>query len=89
MEIAFSSSFKRAFRKKIKGNAVLETEFWNRVEIFITNPHDVFLRTHKLTGKLKDLWSFSITFDLRVVFFFEDNNRKAIFIDFGSHEEVY
>ncbi len=31
-EVAFSSSFKRAFKRRIKGDAVLETRFWERLE---------------------------------------------------------
>jgi mRNA-degrading endonuclease YafQ of YafQ-DinJ toxin-antitoxin module len=41
-----------------------------------------------LRGKLKDLWSFSIEFDLRVVFYFEEE-KECVFIDIGTHEEVY
>ena len=37
-EINFSSSFKRAFKKLIKGNPNLEDTFWQKVEIFVNNP---------------------------------------------------
>jgi addiction module RelE/StbE family toxin len=87
-EVAFSSSFKRAFRRRIKGNAALETRFWERVELFQDNPFDQRLRTHKLSGTLKDLWSFSIQYDLRIVFSFLEGDR-ALFVDIGTHEEVY
>ena len=47
-------------------------------------------KTHKLSGKLKGLWSFSIEYDLRVVFFFtNDKPKKAVFVDMGTHDEVY
>ncbi|MFQ5632984.1 MAG: type II toxin-antitoxin system YafQ family toxin [bacterium] len=46
------------------------------------------MRTHKLSGKLKGLWSFSIEYDLRIVFYFADES-KAIFVDIGTHNEVY
>ena len=32
-EIAFSSSFKRAFKKRIEGRKPLEDRFWKRVEM--------------------------------------------------------
>ena len=70
MEISFSSSFKKTFEKKVKGNKDLEEKFWTKVSIFIANPFDSKLRTHKLSGKLKELWSFSIEYDIRVIFFF-------------------
>ena len=87
-EVAFSSSFKRAFKRKIKGNAGLESHFFERLEIFQNNPFDQRLRTHKLSGRLKDLWSFTIEYDLRVVFSFLEGER-VLFVDIGTHEEVY
>jgi len=88
IEIAFSTSFKRAFRKRVVGNATTEARFWERVEGFKNDPFDPKLRTHKLSGKLKDLWGFSIEYDLRVVFYFVDN-RRVVFVDIGTHTEVY
>jgi mRNA-degrading endonuclease YafQ of YafQ-DinJ toxin-antitoxin module len=89
MEISFSNSFKKTFEKKVKGNKDLEEKFWTKISIFLINPFDSKLRTHKLSGKLKELWSFSIENDIRVIFFFTDNQTKAVFTDFGSHDEVY
>ena len=89
MEVAFSNSFKREFKKRIK-STVLEPEFWIRLEIFIADPFDPRLKTHKLSGKLKGLWSFSVEFDTRVIFFFtKDKPKKAVFTDIGTHKEVY
>jgi addiction module RelE/StbE family toxin len=87
-EVAFSLSFQRAFKRRIKGNSALEARFWERLELFQNNPFDQKLRTHKLSGQLKDLWSFSIQYDLRVVFSFLEGDR-ALFVDIGTHEEVY
>lgn len=88
ISIAFSSSFKKVFYKTIKNNPDLDELFWGKVDIFIKNPFDKRLRTHKLSGKLKDLWSFSVRFDIRVVFYFEDG-EKCVFVDIGTHDEVY
>ena len=89
MEISFSSSFKKVFRKKIKGSTS-EDIFWEKTELFIIDPFHLQLKTHKLSGKLTGLWSFSIEYDLRVVFYFtKDKPQKAIFIDIGTHDEVY
>jgi mRNA-degrading endonuclease YafQ of YafQ-DinJ toxin-antitoxin module len=88
MVISFSSSFKRAFKKRIKGNAALEARFWQKVEQFTIDPFDSSLKTHKLSGKLKDLWSFSLEYDERVLFYFTDDG-KAVFVDIGNHDEVY
>jgi mRNA-degrading endonuclease YafQ of YafQ-DinJ toxin-antitoxin module len=88
IEIGFSSSFKRAFRRRIKGKPELEEKFWQRTKIFKADPFDARLKTHKLSGKLKDLWSFTIEFDLRVLFYFAEEN-KAVFVDIGKHDVVY
>jgi mRNA-degrading endonuclease YafQ of YafQ-DinJ toxin-antitoxin module len=89
MEISFSNSFKKAFRKKIRGSS-FEDIFWKKVETFANDPYNLQLKTHKLSGRLKDLWSFSIDYDVRVVFYFtKDKPLKAIFVDVGTHDEVY
>ena len=81
VEISFSSSFRRAFKKRIKGNSDLEARFWQKVEQFTIDPFDQSLKTHKLSGKLKELWSFSVEYDQRVLFYFtEDGN--IVFIDY-------
>jgi mRNA-degrading endonuclease YafQ of YafQ-DinJ toxin-antitoxin module len=87
-QIAFSSSFKRAFKKRIGKRKDLEEKFWRRVEIFVLNPHDSRLRTHKLSGVLREQWSFTVEYDVRVVFSFLPDNR-VVFEDIGSHDEVY
>lgn len=88
MKVAFSSSFNRAFRKRIKNNVEIEDRFWTRMEWFTADPKDPRLRPHKLSGKLEDLWSFSVTYDVRVIFYFAGED-KAVFIDIGTHDEVY
>jgi len=89
MEVSFSGTFKKAFSKKIKGTLSEET-FWQALDIFISDPFTMKLKTHKLSGKLKGLWSFSIEHDLRVVFYFTtDKPKKAVLVDIGNHDDVY
>ncbi|AFZ23442.1 hypothetical protein Cylst_1136 [Cylindrospermum stagnale PCC 7417] len=72
----------------IQVNVDLEARFWQKLEQFTADPFEKSLRTHKLSGKLKDFWSFSIDYDARVLFYFTDN-VNAVFVDIGSHDEVY
>ena len=88
MEVSFSSAFKRAFEKRIKGNIDLEERFWQKLEQFTIGPYEPSLKTHKLSGKLKDFWSFSVDYDERVLFYFTED-EKAVFVDIGSHDQVY
>ena len=89
MEISFSESFKKGFKKRIK-DINLEQLFWDKVQVFIENPFDARLKTHKLSGKLDGLSSFSVAYDIRVVFYFtKEKPTKAVFVDIGNHNEVY
>ena len=88
IEISFSTSFRKAFKRKVRGNPTLEERFWERIAIFKNNPFDPRLRTHKLTGSMRDRRSFSIDYDLRVLFVFVEPGR-AVFGNIGTHDEVY
>ena len=88
IKIAFSSSFKRAFKRRIAGDAERENRFRIKIESFKNNPFESSLKTHKLSGKLKDYWSFSVEYDVRIIFYFVDD-ENVLLIDIGSHKEVY
>jgi len=88
IEVSFSSAFIRAFNKKIKGQPDLEKIFYEKLQLFIENPFDPRLKTHKLSGKLQDMWSFSITYQIRVTFTFVKSDL-VLFEDFGTHTAVY
>ena len=53
--------------------------------VFRLNPFDPRLETHKLHGKDKDSWSFSITHKYRIKFLFLTDN-KILFLDIGKHD---
>jgi len=76
MDIAFSSSFKRAFKKRIKNKKEIEELFWESIALFIQDPFHPLLKTHKLSGNLKNLWSFSVTYDVRVIFSLKITTKK-------------
>ncbi len=88
IEIVPTSAFQKAFKRKVRGNKNLEMRFRQRVSIFQGDPFDPSLRTHRLGGELQGLWSFSLDYDVRVVFSFVEPNL-VLFVDIGTHEEVY
>lgn len=88
IEIAYYPAFIKAYQKKTKNNPAFKKKFAEKLEIFKQNPYDARLRTHKLTGILKELYSFSIDYDNRVIFSFYTSSQ-VIFEDFGNHNEVY
>jgi mRNA-degrading endonuclease YafQ of YafQ-DinJ toxin-antitoxin module len=56
--------------------------------IFRADTFDPRLHTHKLSGRLKDLWVFSVTRDIRIVFEFLEAD-EVLFHSIGRHEVVY
>ena len=86
-KIHWGSSFKRAFKKRVAGKPPEEI-FANQLKIFVNDPFDSRVKTHKLSGKLEGLWSFSVSYNCRVVFKFLPGNT-VLLIDIGSHDEVY
>jgi addiction module RelE/StbE family toxin len=84
----WDEGFKRSYRKRIRKRVELRKKFWQRLELFLSNPFAPQLRTHKLSGKLESQWAFSVDEDCRVVFEFIGQDR-VLLIDIGGHEEVY
>jgi len=88
IEITLSPAFIKAFNKRTKFNPLLVKNFRDKINIFKQNPFDMRLKTHKLSGNLKDFYSFSLEYDCRIIFYFADKN-KVVFFDVGSHDQVY
>ena len=86
-KLVWASGFKRAFRKRVLGTPE-EARFQQKMDMFVENPFDARLKTHKLTGRLEGLWAFSTASDCRVIFRFL-SKEHVLLIDIGSHDEVY
>lgn len=56
-----------------------------KIDIFLENPYSPALKTHKLSGQLKNYWSFSVAYRLRIIFRFYQEDMVE-FIDIGGHE---
>lgn len=58
----------------------------HRISIFRHNLFDSRLDTHRLHGKLKNQWSFSVDGRNRVLFEFLDKKKEdVVFLDIGDH----
>jgi addiction module RelE/StbE family toxin len=88
IEFIWDSGFKRNYKKKILNDSNLTAKFEETITIFSKNPFDRKLRTHKLSGELKDCWAFAVDYNTRIIFKFL-SNKEVLLIDIGSHEEVY
>ncbi|HAV66731.1 TPA: type II toxin-antitoxin system mRNA interferase toxin, RelE/StbE family [Candidatus Beckwithbacteria bacterium] len=82
MKIYYSSKFSREYKKLPTNIKSLAEE---KEPIFRKNPHHPKLKTHKLTGKLKSYWAFSIDYQHRIIF--EFINKNAVwFHSVGTHQ---
>lgn len=83
--IVFDTYFERTFEdyKKRLSKKGLE-KLKERLIIFRNNPFDSRLKTHKLKGRLKNYWVFSVSYSDRLLFRFL-NRDKVFFIDIGDH----
>jgi mRNA-degrading endonuclease YafQ of YafQ-DinJ toxin-antitoxin module len=86
--LKFTPHFKKAFNKLVKRNPDCAFDILNSLLLFSNNPFNPVLKSHKLSGDKKELWSFSVQSDLRIIFGFETDNT-AILVNIGSHDEVY
>lgn len=81
VEIFYSPKFLKMYRKlprRVKLSA------HQKENIFRQNPYDPGLKTHKLTGKLKKYWAFSIGYNYRIVFSFT-SDQNVRFHAVGTH----
>ncbi len=88
INLSYSNHFTKALKKRLIGNKTFEKKFFQKIELFTQNPFHSSLKTHKLSGDLEGYWSFSIEYNVRVIFYFS-SDIKVVFADIGSHDEVY
>jgi len=84
----------RRFEKSFgKLNIKTQKLFIKKLKIFIDDEYTASLKTHKLKGKRKNEYSFSVTDDIRAIYEKQMRKRKEIliftFLDIGGHNMVY
>jgi mRNA-degrading endonuclease YafQ of YafQ-DinJ toxin-antitoxin module len=87
MNLELAPSFVRTYRHKVKHNAEKERTVKDRIEQFRLNPKNPLLRVHKLKGYKDETWSFSVGYDLRILYTRKDDT--VLLVDIGTHDEVY
>lgn len=79
--------FKRSYKKRIFHDNNLRKKTDERLRLFQQNPSLPLLGDHSLTGDMKGFRSFSITGDIRVIYYISD--QIAYFVDISTHNQVY
>ncbi len=89
ISVFYAPTFVRGYKKLPEA---LKEEVKQRIYDFQnTNNHNA-LKVHSLTGKLKNTYSFSVNYKIRIVFEYANNgkNKNIVYLLYvGSHDEVY
>lgn len=88
MKAKYSPLVQKELIKIHKSDGKLSTRIEKQIALFKENPNHPSLRTHKLSGSMKNMWSISITSSIRMVYFLLDDGN-ALFVKIGTHDEVY
>lgn len=88
MKVRLSPLVQQKLLQLNKKNKNLVFKIEKQIRLFESNPKHPSLRTHKLTGKLSNRWSISISKGLRMVYLIVEENT-VYFVDLGTHDEVY
>jgi mRNA-degrading endonuclease YafQ of YafQ-DinJ toxin-antitoxin module len=84
IDVVFTPSFLRQLKSF---EITLQEEAIAKVELFKNIKNHRALKVHKLKGRLKGRWSFSVNYRLRIVFSYI-SKRKVIMLAVGDHSEV-
>ena len=87
MKVEFTHKFIKIYKKRFSSNINLRKRFDQKLRRFVEDPNDKILAVHSLSGKLKGYRAFSVTGDIRVIYYI--NKGIAYFVDIGTHNQVY
>lgn len=85
MVIRTTAYFDRRYKKL---SLVIKKKAVEREKTFIKNVFDTRLNTHKLHGKKKEEWVYSIDYHYRISFIFVGSG-EILYTDVGTHDEIY
>ena len=82
-----SNSAKRKLKAFIKKHPEHRVKLEQIITNLLKNLLQKKIKVHRLSGKLKFLYAASITYEYRLIYFFDD--QHVYLINIGSHDEVY
>ena len=88
MKIRFSSDFIKLLRKIKRTDKTLTVQINKQLKLFQLHPQHPSLRIHKLSGKMKNRWSVSLSKSYRMIYILLESD-EAYFIAIGTHDKVY
>ena len=80
--VRYAPTFIRMYKRL---NAHLKEEVKEKIFLFKDEKNHSTLKVHKLKGNLKNIYSFSINYKIRIVFEYEDKTTVNL-LYIGSHD---
>ena len=81
LQITFTDRFQKHYKDLTE---IEKKQFKNKLSIFSENPFHPSLRTKRIQGT-SDLFEFSVSMDIRVIWFYEGEALVAL-VDIGHHD---
>ena len=88
MKYRFSPEVTSQLREIKRKNKTLFLRIQKQLKTFSLNDKYPSLRIHKLTGTHKNVWSISITMQIRMIYIVISSS-EIFFVDIGTHDQVY
>ncbi len=85
MRVILERDFLKSAAELPKG---IKKKLAKSIGVLEENPYSSLLHTKKLTGELTGLFSFRITRDWRVIFYFRDPETICV-VDIGNRKDIY
>jgi addiction module RelE/StbE family toxin len=85
MIIQYTPAFKKQYKKLSKK---FQSQFDERLRLFLSDPISPQLRVHPLVGKFTGYWSINVNGDLRALYL-RRGEEIIIFAFIGSHSQLY
>lgn len=84
MEILLRKKLKKELKKI---TPKLQERFFERMELFLINPHNPILNNHSVDAAYPGMRSINITGDLRALY--QPIENLYVFVRIGTHSELY
>jgi addiction module RelE/StbE family toxin len=82
IQVSFKPSFIRQMNKLEKD---LIDEVLYKINILKNSNEYTALKIHKLHGQMKNMWSFSVNYKIRIVFRYE-SKKEIVLLAIGDHD---
>lgn len=86
MDVAYSVRFLKSLKKMPEA---LIDEVSEKIEEFKDSKNHGKLKVHKLHGPLKSCFSFSVNYNIRIIFEYGNSKSQVILLGIGKHDQIY